>query len=68
MTKLISRIATAALALAATPALAGGDAPATNLEGGSALLIIVGGVIAMSVVIWILTIIIGKIHASRPNH
>ena len=66
MTKLISRSAVAAvLALTASAAQAGGDAPATNLEGTSALFMMIGGVAAMSVVIWILTIIIGKIHASQ---
>ncbi len=66
MKKLISRSAVAAvLGLTASAARAGGDAPATNLEGTSALFMLIGGVVAMSVAIWILTIIIGKIHASR---
>ncbi len=66
--KLTTRSAVAALlGLTATAAQAGGDAPATNLEGTNALFMMIGGVVAMGVVIWILTIIIGKIHASKQQ-
>jgi hypothetical protein len=66
MSKLLSlRSASAVfLALAASVAQAS-EGPASSLEGASALYMLLAGVAGMVVVIWILTIIIGKINANR---
>jgi hypothetical protein len=64
---LLRNASAVAIALTATTALAGGDAPATNLEGTAALYMILGGVAIMVVVIWLLTIVIGKINHARSQ-
>jgi hypothetical protein len=54
----------ALLAVVATVAQAN-EGPETNLEGANALFMLLGGVAALGVVVWLMTKVIGKMNAPK---